>query len=102
MYKKPNTRMSQQLNNIDIDQQMRDNQLQNFKIGNSEIRIIGDKTVLIQVVKLLAYIRHAVQNNLKTTIKVNIGQYISNVDFKFDVNQLPVDDLITKDEITIS
>ena len=85
-----------------LEQQMRENQLQNIKIGNSEVRMIGDKIVLVQVIKLLAYIRHALQNNLKTSIDVKIGEKIANVDFKFDVNQLPIDDLITQNEIVIS
>lgn len=85
-----------------LEQQMHENRLQNLKVGNSELRMIGDKIVLIQVVKLLAYIRHALQNNLKTSINVKIGEKIANVDFKFDVNQLPIDDLITQKEIMIS
>jgi len=56
-----------------LQKQMRENQIKNFKIGNSEVRLIGDKIVLVQVIKLLAYIRHAIQNDMKTSIDVKIG-----------------------------
>lgn len=85
-----------------LQKQMRENQIKNFKIGNSEVRLIGDKIILVQVIKLLAYIRHAIQNGMKTSIDVKIGQRIANAEFTFDVNQLPIDDLITQDKIVIS
>ena len=85
-----------------LQKQMRENQIKNFKIGNSEVRLIGDKIILVQVIKLLAYIRHAIQNGMKTNIDVKIGQRIANAEFTFDVNQLPIDDLITQDEIVVS
>ena len=85
-----------------LQKQMRENQIKNFKIGNSEVRLIGDKIILVQVIKRLADIRHAIQNGMKTSIDVKIGQRIANAEFTFDVNQLPIDDLITQDEIVVS
>ena len=85
-----------------LQQQMLENQIKNFKIGNSEVRMIGDKIVLVQIIKLLAYIRNAIQSNTKTTISVKVGQRIANAQFTFYVNQLPIDDLIAQDEVVVS
>lgn len=86
----------------ELNAEIKKNQLQNLRIGNSELRLIGDKMILVQIIKLLAYIRYAVKNNLKTEIKVKIGEKIANGQFMFDVNQSEISDLITQDSIEIS
>ena len=68
----------------------------------TDVRIIGDSQAISQVVLLLAYIRHALRNNLHTKIEVEVGKDIANVDFAFDVNQQEIKDYITKESITIS
>ena len=68
----------------------------------TNIRIIGDKRPIIEVVKLMAYIRHAIRNNLKCEIKVKLGHNIANTPFMFDVNGLEVQDFITKNEVIIN
>ena len=68
----------------------------------TDVRIIGDSQAISQVVLLLAYIRHALRNNLHTTIEVEVGKDIANVDFAFDVNQQEIKDYITKESIIIS
>lgn len=73
-----------------------------MRIGNSEVKMIGDKMILIQVVKLLAYIRYAIENNLKTELTVKFGEKIANGEFKFDVNGLPIGDLVIQKELEIS
>ena len=86
----------------ELEMEIQRNQMQNLRIGNSEVKMIGDKMILIQVVKLLAYIRYAVQNNLKTELVVKFGEKIANGEFKFDVNGLPIGDLILQKEISIN
>ena len=68
----------------------------------TDVRIIGDSQAISQVVLLLAYIRHALRNNLRTKIEVEVGKDIANVDFAFDVNQQEIKDYLTKESITIS
>lgn len=68
----------------------------------TDIRVIGDSKAISQVVLLLAYIRHALRNNLHTKIEVEVGKDIANVDFAFDVNQQEIQDYITKESVTIS
>ena len=68
----------------------------------TDVRIIGDSQAISQVVLLLAYIRHALRNNLHTKIEVEVGKDIANVDFAFDVNQQEIKDYITKENIIIS
>ena len=68
----------------------------------TDVRIIGDSQARSQVVLLLAYIRHALRNNLHTKIEVEVGKDIANVDFAFDVNQQEIKDYITKESIIIS
>ncbi len=68
----------------------------------TDIKLIGDCQAISQTVLLLAYIRHALRNNLHTKIEVEVGKNIANVDFAFDVNNQEVQDYITKENITIS
>ena len=67
----------------------------NNNLVETNVRLMGDKTVVAQVVQLLSYIRHAVRNNLKTSIQVDIPITVANVPFMFDVNGVEVPDLVT-------
>jgi len=71
------------------------NQVQNAKIDHAWVRMIGDKITLIQVIKLLAYIRHAINERRPIEFKVKIGEKIADGQFSFDVNKLEVPDCIT-------
>lgn len=71
-------------------------------VVDSDVRLIGDKMTICQVVQLLAYIRHAIKNNLQTEIKVKIGGKIANSDFMFAVNGLEIPDYITQPEVEIN
>lgn len=71
-------------------------------VVDSDVRLIGDKMTICQVVQLLAYIRHAIKNNLQTEIKVKIGGKIANSDFMFAVNGLEIPDYITQPEAEIN
>ncbi len=58
----------------------------NNNLVDTNIHLIGDSTVITQVVTLLTYIRHALNNNLKTKIVVDLPNTVANVDFMMDVN----------------
>lgn len=74
----------------------------NNNLVETNVRLMGDKTVVGQVVQLLAYIRHAVRNNLKTSIEVNINNTVANVPLMFDVNGIEVPDLVTVDSVQVN
>lgn len=84
------------------DEQLSVNQTFNPNIDNCTINMIGDHLTICQIIQLLAYIRHAVQNNMKTDINVSIGNNVANAQLLFDVNGIAIDDLITKNSIEIN
>ena len=67
----------------------------NNNLVETHVRLMGDKTVVAQVVQLLSYIRHAVRNNLKASIQVDINNTVANVPFMLDANGVEVPDLVT-------
>lgn len=71
-------------------------QAANVTLTETDVHMVGDRVVIAQVVQLLAYIRHAVKNNMKTDVKVEIGGTVANSEFMFDVNGCQVPDLITQ------
>lgn len=71
-------------------------------VADSDVTLIGDKPTICQVVQLLAYIRHAIQNNMKTQINVKIGHKIANGTFMFAVNGLEIPDYRTQPDIEIN
>lgn len=71
-------------------------------IVDSDVTLIGDKSTICQVVQLLAYIRHAIQNNFQTEIKLKVGYKIANGTFMFAVNGLEIPDYRTQEEIEIN
>ena len=74
----------------------------NARLVETLVRFLGDKSTISQVVMLLAYIRHAVKNNLRKDITVQIGKNVVNKELLFDVNSQEIDDYITKDFIEIN
>jgi len=74
----------------------------NSRLVETNVKFIGDKSTISQIVMLLAYIRHAVKNNLRKDITVNIGKYVVNKELLFDVNGQEIDDFITQDFIEIN
>ena len=96
--------VTEDLNQEDVQRQNEALAQQAFKkdIADSDLTLIGDKSTICQVVQLLAYIRHAIQNNLQTEIKVKVGHKIANGTFMFAVNGLEIPDYRTQDEIEIN
>ena len=74
----------------------------NNSLVETNVRLMGDKTVVAQIVQLLAYIRHAVRNNLKSTIQVDIPITVANVPLMMDVNGSEVPDLVTVNKTQVN
>ena len=76
----------------------------NFKSNLTEtnIRLLGDKTTLCQIVLLLSYIRHAIKNNKKTSLNVKICEKVADGQLLFDVNGLEIPDMIIQDSVEIN
>lgn len=68
----------------------------------TEIKVIGDKTTICQVIQLLAYIRNSIRNNKRQDIKLIIGKNIENGKFLFDVNSQEIPDLKAQPTIEIN
>ena len=62
----------------------------NNSLKQVDIRLMGDKTIIAQTIQLLAYIRHAIRNNLKTNINISIENTVANLDYMFDANGMQV------------
>lgn len=74
----------------------------NNNLVDTNIHLMGDSTTIAQVVQLLAYIRHALKNNAKTKIEVDISNTVANIDFMMDVNGMQVPDLVTTNKVQIN
>ena len=55
-------------------------------VVETHVRFVGNMSTISSIVKLLAYIRHAVKNNLNTDLTVHIGKNVVNTELAFDVN----------------
>ncbi len=86
----------------DLDTQIKKNVEQNASLVDTIVHFVGDRDTIGQIVQLLAYIRHAVKNNLETDIKVSLCKNVVNTELMFDVNNLPIKDYKTKDYIEIN
>lgn len=86
----------------ELEREIARNNVKNVTLTEADIHMFGDRMVISQVVQLMAYIRHAVKNNMQTEIKVKIGGTVANSEFMFDVNGCQVPDLITKTEAEIN
>lgn len=74
----------------------------NNNLVETNVRLIGDKTIVAQVLQLLAYIRHAIRNNMKTSIQVDIPITVANSQFMIDANGMQVPDLVTVDKVQVN
>ena len=74
----------------------------NNNLVETNVRLMGDKTIVAQLVQLLSYIRHAVRNNLKTTIEVDIANTVANAQLMMDVNGMQVPDLVTTSKVQVN
>lgn len=66
----------------------------NDEPSDATIHMIGDKTLLCQVVLLLSYIRNAIKSNTQADIQVKVGSKVANGQLMFDVNGLEIPDMI--------
>lgn len=74
----------------------------NNNLVETTIRFLGDRTIIAEIVQLLAYIRHGVKNNAVGSITVTLGGTVANPSLMMDVNGLQVPDLVMQDKIQIN
>lgn len=71
-------------------------------VVETHVRFVGNMSTISSIVKLLAYIRHAVKNNLTTDLTVSIGKHIVNTELAFDVNNQEISDYKIQKTIEIN
>ena len=87
----------------EIEKARMEAQKKSDNLVDAEMRMVGDKYTISQVVMLMSYIRHAIRTGEKKDIKVSIGKKKSSPDsFNFVVNNSDVDDLIPMDVAEIN
>ena len=74
----------------------------NLNLVEADIKLIGDRTTICQLVQFLAYVRYVIKHNLQSEIKAKIGSKVANGQLLFDVNGLEIPDLIAQDSIEIN
>lgn len=74
----------------------------NNNLVETHVRLMGDKTIVAQTLQLLSYIRHAIRNNMKTSIQVDIPITVANAAFMLDANGIEVPDLVTVEKTQIN
>ena len=74
----------------------------NNNLVETHVRLMGDKTIVAQTLQLLSYIRHAIRNNMKTSIQVDIPITVANAAFMIDANGVEVPDLVTVEKTQIN
>ena len=74
----------------------------NNNLVETHVRLMGDKTIVAQTLQLLSYIRHAIRNNMKTSIYVDIPITVANAAFMLDANGIEVPDLVTVEKTQIN
>lgn len=76
--------------------------LHNKSLVETTIRFLGDRTIIAEIVQLLAYIRHGIKNNVNGKIEVKLGSTVANPSLMMDVNGFQVPDLVIQDKIQIN
>lgn len=74
----------------------------NNNLVETTIRFLGDRTIIAEIVQLLAYIRHGVKNNVVGDMTVTFGGTVANPSLMMDVNGFQVPDLVIQDKIQIN
>ena len=74
----------------------------NNNLVETTVRFLGDRTIIAEIVQLLAYIRHGVKNNVVGDMTVTFGGTVANPSLMMDVNGLQVPDLVIQDKIQIN
>lgn len=77
----------------ELTEQIERNQSLNISQTATDLRFIGDREIICQVVQLLAYIRNALKTGNPTHIDVEIGNEIAGPTFTFDVNGCEIKDI---------
>lgn len=74
----------------------------NNNLVETNVRFLGNKTIVAEIVQLLAYIRHGIKNNANADIVVKLRNTVANPSLMMDVNSLEVPDLVIQPEIQIN
>lgn len=74
----------------------------NNSLVETTVRFLGDRTIIAEIVQLLAYIRHGVKNNVSGDITVTLGATVANPSLMMDVNGMQVPDLVIQEKIQIN
>ena len=74
----------------------------NNNLVETTVRFLGDRTIIAEIVQLLAYIRHGVKNNVVGDMTVTFGGTVANPSLMMDVNGFQVPDLVIQDKIQIN
>lgn len=89
-------------NELTLEEQILKNQSLNTNLVDTIVHFVGDKTTIGQIVQLLAYIRHAVKNNIETDINVSICKNVVGTELMFDVNGQQINDYKTQPHADIN
>ena len=97
--------MSQLYRNAEHEEDSADAQsieVVNKNLVETHVRLLGDCQTISQIIQLLAYIRHIIQNNEQQVIVVKCGRNVINTPLAMDVNSQEVKDYVPKADIEIN
>lgn len=77
-------------------------ELRNISLTETDIHLVGDGVIIMQVVQLMSYIRHAIKNNFNGDITLQFGKELANAEFNLDVNGCEIPDLIPPDKVQLT
>ena len=79
-------------------------ELEQYNRNNVEtsIKLLGDASIIGEVVQLLAYIRNGIKNGYTGTMQIKLGNTIANPVFTMQVNGQEVPDLTIQDNVQIN
>ena len=79
-------------------------ELEQYNRNNVEttVKLLGDASVIGEVVQLLAYIRNGIKNGSTATIQVKLGNTVANPVFMMQVNGQEVPDLTLQSNVLIN
>lgn len=68
----------------------------------TDIKLIGDKATLTQIVVLLSYIRYYLQSGTSGDIKVSVGKNMESSFFGLQVNDQEIPNIYPRDNVEIN
>lgn len=68
----------------------------------TDIKLIGDKAPITQIIILLAYIRHYLQNHESGDIKISVGKNMKSGFFAMQVNGQEIPEIFPQESLEIN